>query len=102
MAKKPRKSGAKKRKEPTSSDAAPAGFSPEAQGFDYPAAVKKLQNVKSCVNETEIGKCLADNDEYQSLLLEFLYADLGVVFCLMLLWGAQALSNWWAPSVNPL
>ena len=59
MAKKPRKSGAKKRKEPTSSDAAPAGFSPEAQGFDYPAAVKKLQNVKSCVNETEIGKCVA-------------------------------------------
>ena len=44
-----------------SSDA-PASFSPEAQGFDYPAAVKKLQNVKSCVNETEIGKCIADID----------------------------------------
>ena len=62
MAKKPRKRATKKRKQPTSSDAAPAGFSPEAQGFDYPAAVKKLQNVKSCVNETEIGKCIADID----------------------------------------
>ena len=41
-------------------------------------------------------------DEYQSLLLEFLYADLGVVFCLMLLWGAQALSNWWAHFLTPL
>ena len=41
-------------------------------------------------------------DEYQSLLLEFLYADFGVVFCLMLLWGAQALSNWLAPSGNLL
>ena len=62
MPKKAKKSGAKKRKQPTSSDAAPAGFSPEAQGFDYPAAVKKLQNVKSCVNETEIGKCVASID----------------------------------------
>ena len=35
-------------------------------------------------------------DEYQSLLLAFLYAGLGVVVCLMLLWGAQVLSNWWA------
>ena len=34
-------------------------------------------------------------DEYQSLLLEFLYADLGIVFCLMVLWGAQILSSWW-------
>ena len=59
MAKKPRKRATKKRKQPTSSDAAPAGFSPEAQGFDYPAAVKKLQKVKSCVNDTEIGKCVA-------------------------------------------
>jgi len=61
MGKRAKKSGGKKRKAPTSSDA-PAGFSPEAQGFDYPAAVKKLQNVKSCVNETEIGKCIADID----------------------------------------
>ena len=41
-------------------------------------------------------------DEYQSLLLEFLYADLGVVFCLMLLWGAQVLSSWWPQPPNPL
>ena len=41
-------------------------------------------------------------DEYQSLLLEFLYADLGVVFCLMMLWGAQVLSDWWAESLYPL
>ena len=34
-------------------------------------------------------------DEYQSLLLEFLYADLGIVYCLMVLWGAQILSSWW-------
>ena len=34
-------------------------------------------------------------DEYQSLLLEFLYADLGIVLCLMVLWGAQILSSWW-------
>ena len=30
-------------------------------------------------------------DEYQSLLLDFLSADLGVFLCLMLLWGAQVL-----------
>ena len=41
-------------------------------------------------------------DEYQSLLLEFLYADRGVVFCLMMMWGAQVLSNWWAESLYPL
>ena len=34
-------------------------------------------------------------DEYQSLLLEFLYADLGIVYGLMVLWGAQIVSIWW-------
>ena len=96
MAKKPRKRATKKRKQPTSSDAAPAGFSPEAQGFDYPAAVKKLQNVKSCVNETEIGKCIADIDYKKRLpaiaaIMSFgccicntmLIAICGFVFCVV-------------------
>ena len=31
--------------------------------------------------------------EYQYRLLEFLFADLGVVFCLTMLWGLQVLFN---------
>ena len=54
------------------------------------------------LDSTSLAFALDLLDEYQSLLLEFLYADLGVVFCLMLLWGAQALSNWWAHFLNPL
>ena len=46
--------------------------------------------------ESISSACVLDLlDEYQSLLLEFLYADLGIVFCLMVLWGAQILSSWW-------
>ena len=41
-------------------------------------------------------------DEDQFLLLLFLHADLGVVLCLMMMWGAQVLSNWWAESLCPL
>ena len=31
--------------------------------------------------------------EYQHRLLEFLFADLGVVFCLTMFWGMQVLFN---------
>ena len=47
------------------------------------------------LDSTNLAFALDLLDEYQSLLLEFLYADLGIVFCLMVLWGAQILSSWW-------
>ena len=62
------KGGGKKRKQPTSSDAAPAGFSLGALGgFDYAAAVKRLQKAKSSVSVTEIKKCVADIDYKKEL-----------------------------------
>ena len=33
--------------------------------------------------------------EYQPFLLESLEADLGLVYGLMVLWGAQIVSIWW-------
>ena len=47
------------------------------------------------LDSTSLAFALDLLDEYQSLLLEFLYADLGIVYCLMVLWGAQILSSWW-------
>ena len=54
------------------------------------------------LDSTNMAFALDLLDEYQSLLLEFLYADLRVVFCLMMMWGAQVLSNWWAESLYPI
>ena len=62
MPKKAKKPAAKKRKAPTSSDA-PAGFSLEnLGGFDYAAAVKRLEKAKSSVSVEEIRKCVAEID----------------------------------------
>ena len=63
--KKAQKSGSKKRKKrkaPTSGDA-PAGFSLGALGgFDYAAAVKRLEKAKSSVSVEEIRTCVAEID----------------------------------------
>ena len=67
MAKKPKKTAAKKRKEAPPSDAAPAGFSLENLGFDYAAAVKRLHKAKSSVSVPEIRKCVADIDYKKNL-----------------------------------
>ena len=62
MPKKAKKPAAKKRKAPTSSDA-PAGFSLEnLGGFDYAAAVKRLEKAKSSVSVEEIRNCVAEID----------------------------------------
>ena len=54
-----------------------------------------MQVVLEAMGSEDLAFALDLLDEYQSLLLEFLYADLGIVYCLMVLWGAQILSSWW-------
>ena len=58
-------------------------------------AARLSQVVLEAIGSEDLAFALDLLDEYQSLLLEFLYADLGIVYCLMVLWGAQMLSSWW-------
>ena len=53
------------------------------------------QVVMEAIGSEDLDLALDLFDEYQSLLLEFLYADLGIVYALMVLWGAQIVSIWW-------
>ena len=54
-----------------------------------------MQVVLDAVGSEDLAVALDLLDEYQSLLLEFLEADLGLVYCLMVLWGAQIVSSYW-------
>ena len=54
-----------------------------------------MQVVMEAIGSEDLDLALDLFDEYQSLLLEFLYADLGIFFFFMVLWGAQILSSWW-------
>ena len=54
-----------------------------------------MQVVLEAMGSEDLAFALDLLDEYQSLLLEFLYADLGIVYCLLVLWGAQIVANWW-------
>ena len=56
-------------------------------------AARLFQVVLEAIGSEDLAFALDLLDEYQSLLNEFLYADLGVVFCLMMLWGLQVLFN---------
>ena len=47
------------------------------------------------LDSTSLAFALELLDEYQSLLLEFLYADLGIVYAPLVLWGAQIVADWW-------
>ena len=61
-----------------------------------------MQVVLEAMGPEDLAFALDLLDEYQSLLLEFLYADLGIVLCLMVLWGTQILSSWWPQTPIPL
>ena len=54
-----------------------------------------MQVVMEAIGSENLDLALDLFDEYQPLLLEFLEADLGLVYGLMVLWGAQIVSIWW-------
>ena len=54
-----------------------------------------MQVVMEAIGYEEWDLALDLFDEYQPFLLESLEADLGLVYGLMVLWGAQIVSTWW-------
>ena len=54
-----------------------------------------MQVVMEAIGSEDLDLALDLLDEYQSLLLQLLEDDLGLVYGPMVIWGAQIMSIWW-------
>ena len=54
-----------------------------------------MQVVLEAIGSEDLNVALDILAEYQPILVEFLEGDMAMIYCLLVLWGAQIISSFW-------